>query len=393
MPRWSTPERLVRQVLARVQVEVGGSQPCDLQVHDPRWYARVMAGGSLALGESYMDGWWDCPALDQFFHRLLRARLDQQVRPSLGQAWAWLLARLSNRQSARRADQVAQVHYNLGNDLFGAMLDPEMNYSCAWWGQDCADLQAAQQGKLRLICQKLLLEPGQRLLDIGCGWGGLVRYAAMEYGVRALGVTVSQPQAELASQRCQGLPVEIRLEDYRSLRGSFDRIVSVGMFEHVGYKNYRTFMRAAARCLSEDGLLLLHTIGRNDSAVQADRWITTYIFPNGMLPSARQIAAACEGLFVLEDWHSFGPHYDRTLMAWHQNFQQAWSRLQDRYDERFRRMWSYYLLSCAGAFRARSIQLWQIVLSPKGLEGGYRRRLEPGGLAGDQSPGSGLSPA
>ncbi len=393
MPRRSSLETLVRQTLARVQVEVGGGQPWDIQVHDPRWYARLISGGSLALGESYMDGWWDCPALDQLFHRLLRADLDQNTRPNLGQAWAWLLARLSNRQSARRADQVAKAHYNLGNDLFGAMLDPELNYSCAWWDENCADLQAAQQGKLRLICQKLLLKPGQRLLDIGCGWGGLVRFAAQEYGVRALGVTVSQPQAELASQRCQGLPVEIRLQDYRSLQGSFDRVVSVGMFEHVGYKNYRAFMRTAARCLRQDGLLLLHTIGRNDSAVQADRWITTYIFPNGMLPSARQIAAACEGLFVLEDWHSFGPHYDRTLLAWHQNFQQAWSRLRERYDERFRRMWSYYLLSCAGAFRARSIQLWQIVLSPKGLEGGYRRRRAPDEPASARAHDSGWAPA
>ena len=393
MPRRSSLETLVRQTLARVQVEVGGGQPWDIQVHDPRWYARLISGGSLALGESYMDGWWDCPALDQLFHRLLRADLDQNTRPNLGQAWAWLLARLSNRQSARRADQVAKAHYNLGNDLFGAMLDPELNYSCAWWDENCADLQAAQQGKLRLICQKLLLKPGQRLLDIGCGWGGLVRFAAQEYGVRALGVTVSQPQAELASQRCQGLPVEIRLQDYRSLQGSFDRVVSVGMFEHVGYKNYRAFMRTAARCLRQDGLLLLHTIGRNDSAVQADRWITTYIFPNGMLPSARQIAAACEGLFVLEDWHSFGPHYDRTLLAWHQNFQQAWSRLRERYAERFRRMWSYYLLSCAGAFRARSIQLWQIVLSPKGLEGGYRRRRAPDEPASARAHDSGWAPA
>ncbi len=374
MPVRDSLEKWARQTMALAQVEVNGSQPWDIQVHDPRWYGRVMAGGSLALGQSYMDGWWDCQALDQFFHRLLLARLEEQVKPSLGQAWSWLLARLTNRQSAARADLVAKAHYNLGNELFAEMLDQDMNYSCAWWEDGCADLEQAQQSKLRLICQKLLLKPGMRLLDIGCGWGGLARFAASQYGAKVLGVTVSQPQAQLASQRCQGLPVEIRLQDYRELRGRFDRVVSVGMFEHVGYKNYRAFMRVAAQCLKQNGLLLLHTIGRNDSAVQADRWISTYIFPNGMLPSARQIAKASEGLFVLEDWHSLGPHYDHTLMAWQRNFQSAWPQLQKTrqdLDERFRRMWTYYLLSCAGAFRARSIQLWQVVLSPRGMEGGY----------------------
>ncbi|MCA1906075.1 MAG: cyclopropane fatty acyl phospholipid synthase [Desulfarculus sp.] len=377
MPRQASLESLARRTLAEAQVEIDGDRPWDIQVHDQRWYYRVLTGGSLALGESYMDGWWDCQALDQFFHRLLRARLDEKIRLSPGQAWAWLVARLSNRQSRSRADQVAKAHYNLGNDLFAAMLDQDLNYSCAWWEDGCADLDQAQASKLRLICHKLMLKPGMRLLDIGCGWGGLARFAAQEYGARVVGVTVSQPQAELASQRCQGLPVEIRLQDYRAVEGRFDRVVSVGMFEHVGYKNYRTFMRTVVNCLEEDGLLLLHTIGRNDSSVQADPWISTYIFPNGMLPSVRQIAQACEGLLVLEDWHSFGSHYDRTLMAWHHNFQRAWPRLKDRYDERFRRMWSYYLLSCAGAFRARSIQLWQVVLSPRGLEGGYRRWRQP----------------
>lgn len=373
MPAKTHLERLARQALAAIQVQVDGGQPWDIQVHDPGWYARVMAGGSLALGESYMDGWWDCPALDQFFFRLLRARLDEKVRPTLGQAWGWLLARLSNRQRPSRADQVAKAHYNLGNDLFAAMLDSDMNYSCAWWEDSCLGLDQAQQDKLEMICQKLQLQPGMRLLDIGCGWGGLAQFAAQRHGVEVLGITVSQPQAELARQRCHGLPVEIRLQDYRELEGRFERVVSVGMFEHVGYKNYGTFMRTAARCLQEDGLFLLHTIGRNDSAVQADRWITTYIFPNGMLPSARQITQACEGLFVLEDWHSLGAHYDRTLMSWHDNFQAAWPGLSQRYDPRFRRMWTYYLLSCAGAFRARNIQVWQLVLSKEGQLGGYSR--------------------
>ena len=364
-------ENLARQILARADVGIGGDRPWDLTVHNPDWYGRVLAGGSLALGESYMDGWWDCPALDRFFHRIMRTRLDEGVRPTPRELASLAMARLFNRQSLARARQVARVHYDLGNNLFQTMLDQRLNYSCAYW-ENCSDLHQAQEAKLHLICRKLKLEPGMTLLDIGCGWGGLARFAARHYGARVTGVTISQAQAELAAQRCQGLPVEISLQDYRKLSGRFDRVVSVGMFEHVGRKNYRIFMQKAADCLVDDGLFLLHTIGRNSSAVACDPWISTYIFPNGMLPSPRQITRACEGLWVLEDWHSLGPHYDQTLLAWHRNFLEGWPKLKASYDQRFFRMWTYYLLSCAGGFRSRRIQLWQIVLSKGGLPGGYQ---------------------
>jgi cyclopropane-fatty-acyl-phospholipid synthase len=358
------------ELLALAGVTVDGAEPWDIRVRDRRLFARVLAQGSLGLGESYMDGWWDCPRLDEFFHRVLGAGLDAKVQP-WHDALRVLRARLVNLQRPARAFEVGRRHYDIGNDLFARMLDRRMIYSCGYW-KDAATLDEAQEAKLDLVCRKLALAPGMRVLDIGCGWGGTARFAAERYGVAVVGLTVSAEQARHAAERCAGLDVEIRLEDYRRVAGTFDRVLSIGMFEHVGYKNYATFMRVVRDHLARDGLFLLHTIGGNRSLRKNDPWTERYIFPNSMLPSARQIAAAIEDAFVLEDWHGFGPDYDRTLMAWHANVERAWPELGDRYDERFRRMWRYFLLSSAGGFRARSNQLWQLVLSPHGVAGGYR---------------------
>ena len=274
----------------------------------------------------------------------------------------YLSAFLFNQQSRRRSHSVAEKHYNLGNDLFLSFLDPYNQYSCAWFnGTD--DLAEAQIKKLDLICRKIGLRREDQVLDIGCGWGGLSRYIAERHGCNVTAVNISQEQIRYAAESCTGLPVRIFNCDYRDLEGTFDKIVSVGMFEHVGGKNYRTFMQVVHRILKENGVFLLQTIGGNMSRINTDAWVTKYIFPNGMLPSVSQIGRAIEGLLVMEDWHNLGPHYDKTLMAWHENFQLAWPRLKDRYGERFRRMWEYYLLSFAGSFRARHIQLWQIVFT------------------------------
>lgn len=351
-------------------VSIDGERPWDMRVHDSRTFARALGRGSLGLGEAYMDGWWDCPRLDQLFDRLLRANLDRSVRPRT-LLWHALKGRLMNVQAPRRAFEIGRHHYDVGNDLYERMLDRRMTYSCGYWA-GAADLDEAQEAKLDLVCRKLDLRPGQRVLDIGCGWGGAAAFAAERYGVEVVGVTVSEQQVHYAAERFGHLPVEVRLQDYRNVDETFDRIFSIGMFEHVGHKNYRTFFEVARRCLKPDGLLLLHTIGGNRSTTRTDPWIAKYIFPNSMLPSAAQITRACEGLFVLEDWHAFGADYDPTLMAWHDRFERAWPDLADRYGERFRRMWRYYLLSCAGSFRARKNQLWQLVLSPHGIRGGYR---------------------
>jgi cyclopropane-fatty-acyl-phospholipid synthase len=362
--------RQIERLLALADIRIDGSRPWDIRVHHPGFYRRVVLEGSLGAGESYMDGWWNSPQLDELFTRVFRARLDARIR-----SWAWFLGALRpwlfNLQKPSRAFAVGRRHYDIGNALYRAMLGERMIYSCAYW-EHAATLDEAQEAKLDLVCRKLALAPGMRVLDVGCGWGGTAKFAAERYGVSVVGVTVSAEQAAFGTDLCRGLPVEIRLQDYRDMDGTFDRIFSLGMFEHVGGKNYPTFMRAVRRCLKDDGLFLLHTIGRNESSIRVDPWIERYIFPNSMLPSARQIAAAAEGLFVLEDWHSFGLHYDKTLLAWFRNFDAHWDDLKSRYDERFYRMWKYYLLASAGAFRARENQLWQVVLSPRGRPGGYR---------------------
>ena len=365
----TNPKRMAQQLLAQAHITINGSNPWDMTVHNDLLYARALTKGSLGLGEAYMDGWWDCPALDQFFYRISRADLYKHIPKNVESWFAYLKASIMNLQSPSRAFQVGERHYDLGNDLFKAMLDKYMFYSCAYW-KDAQTLDQAQQDKCELICKKLYLKPGMKLLDIGCGWGGLALYAAKHYGVNVVGVTISKEQAEYARNLTRNLPVDIRLQDYRSLHEPFDRIVSVGMFEHVGYQNYKTFIKIAQKLLKDDGLMLLHTIGSNESQAHGDPWLTKYIFPNGMLPSIEQIAQASQGILVMEDWHNFGTDYDKTLMAWAKNFDFYWPELQPIYGNRFYRMWKYYLLSCAGLFRARTIQLWQIVFS-KGIIDDY----------------------
>lgn len=366
----SSSKRALRTLLAQADVHLNGDRPWDPQIHDDRVYDRVLSGGRLAAGETYMEGGWDCEALDEFFFRVLRANLHEELRASPQMVWNVLKAKLFNLQSRSRAFQVGEHHYNRGNDLYKAMLGRHMTYSCGYWA-DAETLSEAQEAKLDLLCQMLELEPGLRVLDVGCGWGGFLKYAAESYGIKGVGITVSEEQANLAQKRCAGLPIAIRLQDYRELEDTFDRIVSVGMLEHVGPKNYRAFMETMKTALLPDGLLLLQFIGASTSSHTAGPWINKYIFPNGVIPSARQIAEAAEELWVMETWRNIGPHYDPTLMAWHQNFDAHWDELSASYDERFRRMWRYYLLSSAGSFRARRNQVWQIVYSHDGRLGGH----------------------
>ncbi|MDR3684108.1 MAG: cyclopropane fatty acyl phospholipid synthase [Geothrix sp.] len=364
----------VEQRFASAGIEPGGTRPWDIQIHDPAFYQRVWSDRNLGLGECYVEGGWDCRQLDEFFARLLRSGVEEGLRPTPSLVLRALAHRLFNFQTRGRSREVIEKHYDLGNDLFRAMLDSRMNYSCGYW-KGARSLEEAQVHKLELVCQKLMLKPGMRLLDIGCGWGALAKHAAEHYGAKVLGVTLSLPQKVFAEEACRGLPVTFQVRDYRELPDqAFDRVASIGMFEHVGHKNFKAFMDLVRKHLTEDGIFLLHSIGGNSSKAGVDPWIAKYIFPNGELPSQAQISHAMEGRFVLEDWHNFGADYDRTLMAWYGNFTEHWPRLKARFDERFFRIWSYYLLSCAGAFRARSIQLWQVVMTKHGLEGGYRVR-------------------
>jgi len=358
-------ESTIRELLDSADVQVNGSRPWDLQVHDARLYDRVLRDASLGLGEAYMDGWWDSGAVDQFIDHVLRAHLDRKVQNSTRLAFQVLRARLFNRQSASRAFEVGEKHYDLGNDLYQAMLDKRLNYTCAYW-KDAKNLDEAQEAKLELVCRKIGIHPGMRILELGCGWGSFAQYAAEKHGASVLGVTVSKEQVALGMQRCQGLPVELRLQDYRQVKGTYDAVISIGVMEHVGPKNYAEYMRVVDRCLKPDGIAFVHTIGGNASSTTGEPWTDKYIFPNGILPSIAQLGRAMEGTFVMEDWQNFGPYYDPTLMAWHANFEQAWPELKKNYNERFHRMWRYYLLASAGGFRSRNQQLWQFVFTREG---------------------------
>jgi cyclopropane-fatty-acyl-phospholipid synthase len=323
--------------------------------------------GALGLGESYMDGWWECQQLDEFFNLAIRSGLLEKCRFTPNHLFLRFRSRFFNLQKISRETIVGEEHYDLGNPLFHAMLDRRMVYTCAYW-KNATNLDEAQEAKLELICQKLRLKKGMKVLDIGCGFGSFAKYAAEKHGVEVVGVTISKEQISFAQEDCKNLPVKFRFQDYRSINQKFDRVVSIGMFEHVGPKNFKTFMQVVSRCLVDDGLFLLHTIGRNDDRIVSTfPWLQKYIFPNGDLPTPNQITKAADSRFDLLDWHEFGSYYDQTLMAWYANFEKNWPELKKDYDERFYRMWKYYLLSCAGAFRSRVVGLWQIVYGKKWL--------------------------
>ncbi|PIN91288.1 cyclopropane-fatty-acyl-phospholipid synthase [Candidatus Pacearchaeota archaeon CG10_big_fil_rev_8_21_14_0_10_32_14] len=369
-------EEKAKELLSLANICVNGSQPRDIQVHNTDLYARVLSKGSIGLGESYMDGWWDCKNLDQFFYKLISSKLDEKVTAS-SLVFHILKSKVSNQQKKSKAFHIGEKHYDLGNDLYQFMLDKRMAYTCGYW-KDASTLDQAQEAKLDLVCKKLNLKKGDKILDIGCGWGSFMKYASEKYKVSCVGITVSKEQIELGKKLCKGLPIEFKLIDYRDLMASkykdkFDHVVSLGMFEHVGYKNYEKYMKIVHHVMKDDGLFLLHTIGGNISRVTSDQWISKYIFPNSMLPSITQIASSIEKIFIIEDLHNFGADYDKTLMAWYHNFDKNWKELERTglYDERFKRMWKYYLLSCAGLFRVRKTQLWQIVLSKNGVKDGY----------------------
>ena len=355
----------IKELLSLAGITINGDRPWDIQVHNNQLFSRVLAEGSLGLGEAYMDGWWDCKRLDEFLCHIFEAKADQKIKKNIRMVIELFLSKTFNLASKRRSVTYGAQHYNLGNDLYRAMLDKRMIYTCGYW-KGANNLDEAQEAKLDLICKKIELKPGMTVLDIGCGWGGFAKYAAEKYGVKVLGVTVSKEQVELGGELCKGLPVELRLQDYREVKGHFDRVISIGILEHVCHKNYRTYFEVVDRNLKDNGIAFVHTIGGNISVSTANRWTKKYIFQVGMLPSIKQIAQAMEGLFVWEDLHNFGPDYDKTLMAWEANFENAWPKLKEKYGERFYRMWKYYLLSSAADFRTRGSQLWQIVMTKPG---------------------------
>lgn len=369
-------KNLIHNFLYKAGITIGGTMPYDIQIHDERVYKEVQQKGSLGAGETYMKGWWSSNQLDEFFNRLMRYELDSAFESKVCLALSNLKNSFLNLQTKVRSLKVAKEHYNLGNDLYEKMLGKTMAYTCGYW-KGAKDLDEAQNNKYDLICRKIALKKGERILELGCGWGGFAKYAAEKYGCQVVAANISTEQVNYAKQWCQNLPIEFYLCDYRDShiynpnQIKFDKVVSIGLCEHVGPKNYKTLMQTAKQNLKEDGLFLLHTIGKYYTSYVTDPWITKYIFPNSLIPSLTLLANASENLFVIEDLHNFGTYYDKTLIAWHKNLLANWDELKSQYDERFYRLWNYYLLSCAGAFRSRHLQLWQFVLSPKGIKGGY----------------------
>lgn len=366
-------KKIVESLLEKADIKINGHRPWDIKIFNDKFYGQVLTQGNLGLGESYMEKYWDSPLIDELISRIIKAKLDQKIAISPNLVFSYLKARMRNLQSKTRAFEIGKKHYDLGNDLYRAMLDKRMVYTCAYF-KNTKDLDTAQEAKLDLVCQKIGLKKGDEVLDIGCGFGGFAKFAAKKYGAKVFGITVSKEQAAFAKLQNQGLPVEIQLKDYRDIVGKYDHIVSLGMVEHVGYKNLKEYFKIAHRSLRKKGLFLLQTISGPKTAKISDPWIEKYIFPNSLLPSLSQLAKATEGLFVIENLHNFGADYDKTLMAWFENFNKNWPRLKEKYDQRFYLMWKYYLLSCAGTFRARSNQLFQIVFSKTGVKGGYQPR-------------------
>jgi cyclopropane-fatty-acyl-phospholipid synthase len=356
------PRQIVTEYLSECDVRVNGDAPYDIRVNNSDFFGRALINGSLGLGESYVDGWWDAQDLEGFIYRLLVGQLDERV-------WTWrataayCLAAMFNFQSRSRAFQIGERHYDIGNDLYERMLDRRMIYSCGYW-ESASTLEAAQEAKLNLVFGKLQLQKGHRVLDIGCGWGGALKLAATLHDIEGVGITVSQEQAEYARKVCEGLPVVILLKDYRDITATFDRVFSIGMFEHVGFKNYRTYMETVRRSLRPDGRFLLHTIGSVSPSNHSDPWIVKYIFPNSMLPSQQHVVQAMDGLFSIDGWQRIGKHYEPTLLAWRDNFEKYWPELKATRDERFFRMWRYYLSSSAACFRAGITDVWQVLLTP-----------------------------
>jgi cyclopropane-fatty-acyl-phospholipid synthase len=361
-------------LLAKAGITVGGDRPWDVTVHDERLWARILRDGTLGAGEAYVEGWWDSPAVDQTIDRLQRIDAVDALRDNWMIVPHLLRARVMNLQSVRRAFGSGQHHYDIGNELYEAMLDRRMLYTCALWSTGATTLEEAQEAKLELVCKKLGLGPGMRVLDLGCGWGGFAAYAAERHGVEVVGLTVSREQVRFAKERYANLPVDIRLDDYRNATGSYDAVVSIGLMEHVGPKNYRGYMELVDRCLAGDGVAFIHTIGGNRARPNIDPWIDKYIFPNATLPTLAQLVTAMEGIFIPEDVHNIGEDYDPTLMAWFERFDAAWPELAGSYDQNFYRMWKFYLLASAGSFRARAQQLFQIVLTRRGTKAPRDRR-------------------
>lgn len=376
-------KKLVSDLFSQGGIALNGPNPWDIQVQNNRFFNRVLTGGSLGFGESYMDGDWAVDQLDALIRRIIRMQVAQNAIVSFNRVWHDLKPRLINLQNRAGSRAIADTHYNLDHRLFSQFLGPYNQYTCCFFNK-AQTLAEAEIEKLEMVCNKLDLQPGDKVLDIGCGWGGFARYAAETRGCHVTGLSISTEQIDYAKKFTDGLPVDIIYSDYRDLpqkyqEKHFDKVVIIGMIEHVGYKNYRKLFEIVHQMMSDDGRFLLHTIGNTRKTTVADPWFEKYIFRNSMLPSMSQLSDAAQSLFVIQDWENYGRYYAPTLAAWQQNFENNWDNIKaidtnKPFDEKFRRMFNYYFLSSKAGFETDHILLWHLVMNKKGLgEGIYPR--------------------
>lgn len=355
---------IISNLLEKMDIQVGGNRAWDIQIHSPDFARRVMTMGGLGLGDSYIEGDWDANSVDSFINHILRARLDKEIK-SFGMSISSLKSRFHSLAKGQKPWKFQDVLRNLPNEFFEAILGTNMSFTSGYWAAGAKTLEEAQQARRDMTCKKLNLKQGMRLLDAGSGWGGFSAFAAEHYGVECVCISSFKGQHEWASQHYAHLPIEFVQNESLMLDGMFDCIVSIDRFEHLPQKNYRVYLEMGDRILEEDGLLLLQSTGKNERRLNGKHWFDTHILQNNSLPTIAQIAGATNGLFVMEDMHNFGSDYDKTLMAWYQNFEAAWPALQKQYkfDEKLYRTWKYYLLSSAGAYRANDLQQWQCIFS------------------------------
>jgi cyclopropane-fatty-acyl-phospholipid synthase len=359
----SISQRVIESILEPQDIHINGNRPWDMVVRDERVFRDIVTRGSLGLGNAYTQGWWDSPALDEWMYRVSQSpalRSARTLTHIIPNALATASEFLYNTQSLPRSQHVLKKHYELNLPLFANMLDPLMQYSCAHFG-NTKTLPEAQVEKLDLIARKLEISERDTLLDIGSGWGGLAKYFSENKGCSVTGINISQKQIQFSEKFAPSQKVSFQNRDYRQIEGIFDKVVSVGMFEHVGPQNYRAFMKSAHKALRPGGLLLIQSITKSTSDKICDPWIKRNIFPNSHIPSLAQVSAAAEDLFVLESVQNIGEHYDKTLMCWHKNFTKNWEKISPSFDSAFQRKWTYYLLTCAGVFRARELGCCQVL--------------------------------
>lgn len=352
-------KKIAQKILRSVDVEVNGNRPWDIQVHNDKFYSHALANGSRGFGEAYVDGWWDSDDMAELVNRLLKTKnyVTHDIETLITVVWLKLF-------NAQRKKAVIAEHYDLGNDLYESFLDPYMQYSVGY--KNVGDLNTSQEEKLKFLCEKLQLKKGDRVLDIGCGWGGLAKYAAENYDCHVTGVTLSHEQMTYAKKLCESLPVSIIQKDYIDVEDKFDKIFACEMIEHVGHNNYRKFMKKVHSMLKDDGLaLILASVGENKAKRGFDPWLEKYLWPGGMIPSNRKLNQAMKGLLIINEKNTDVFDYDKTLLRWFDNFERNWSNMSDKYDERFYRMWKCYLLMCAGSFRAGLNKSTLIILSKK----------------------------